>query len=171
MSFDAASQWYVVHTHSHGEAKAAEHLRRQGFGVYLPCYLKRRRHARRVEIIPAPLFPRYLFVGIDIDNQRWRSIRSTIGVAHLICRGEAPVPVVGQVVEALRQREDCEGFIKLDQRPHFSSGDKVRILDGAFGGSLGLFEGMTDNERITVLLDLLGRKVRVRLDLDSVDAA
>jgi transcriptional antiterminator RfaH len=75
----ASPSWYVVHTHPHAEAKAAAHLERQGYSTYLPRYLKCRRHARRIEIVPAPLFPRYLFVTIDRLRQRWRSIQSTVG--------------------------------------------------------------------------------------------
>ena len=69
------SRWYVVQTQAHAETKACWHLARQGFETYLPRYLKRRRHARRVEMVQAPLFPRYLFVVIDIATQRWRSNR------------------------------------------------------------------------------------------------
>ena len=53
----------------------------------------------------------------------------------------------------------------------FAPGDKVRVLDGAFSSCLGLFEGMAERERIAILLDLLGRKVRVVLDADLVAAA
>ena len=74
------------------------------------------------------------------------------------------------ILDALRQREDENGFIKLERRP-FRLGEELRVLDGAFTGTLGLFEGISDNERITILLDLLGRKVRVNLDAESVVAA
>jgi transcriptional antiterminator RfaH len=43
-------------------------------------------------------------------------------------------------------------------------GDKVCVLGGAFRDCLGLYDGMTNNERVTILLELLGRKVRVNLD-------
>jgi transcriptional antiterminator RfaH len=166
----AGSQWYVAQTHPRAETKAAEQLNRQGFHVYLPNFRKRRRHARRVEIVTAPLFPRYLFVSVDMATQRWLSIQSTIGVTRLICNGNVPAVVQDGVVDALKQREDESGFIKLTQRP-FRLGEELRVLDGAFTGTLGMFEGMTDNERVTILLDLLGRKVRVSLDLESVVAA
>ncbi len=84
---ESKPSWYVVQTHANAEVKAATHLGRQGFEVYLPRFLKRRRHARRVEIVPAALFPRYLFVA-DIASQRWRSIHSTIGVCRLLCNGD-----------------------------------------------------------------------------------
>ena len=46
MSDLTETRWFVVQTQANGEAKAAEHLRRQSYEIYLPRYLKRRRHAR-----------------------------------------------------------------------------------------------------------------------------
>jgi transcriptional antiterminator RfaH len=163
-------RWYVVQTHTHAENKAAAHLERQGFDIYLPRYRKRRRHARRVELVTAPLFPRYMFVGVDMAAQRWRSIRSTFGVLRLVSHGDEPAPVADFVVDALRRREDSEGFVQLSQR-RLTPGTRVQITDGAFASCLGLLEGMRDDERVTVLLDLLGRKVRVLIDELSLTAA
>lgn len=167
----AGRHWHVVQTHPHAEQKAAAHLMRQGYAIYLPRYLKRRRHARRVETVPAPLFPRYLFVTIDRMTQHWRSIRSTVGVTHLVCHGEDPAWVPDHVISDLRGREDERGFVRLDQRPRFALGDKVRVVDGVFDACLGLFDGMADRERVAILLDLLGRKVRVVLEADAIAAA
>jgi transcriptional antiterminator RfaH len=166
-----AARWYVVQTHVHAETKAVLHLDRQGYATYLPRYLKRRRHARRIETVAAPLFPRYLFVAIDRASQRWRSIQSTIGVTHLVCNGDEPANVSNGVIEQLRGREDERGFITLDTRPRFACGDKIRVVDGVFDACMGLFDGMADRERVAILLDLLGRKVRVVLDGDSIAAA
>jgi transcriptional antiterminator RfaH len=171
MTMELHPRWFVAHTQPHAEAKAVSHLNRQGFEIYFPRYLKRRRHARRIETVAAPLFPRYLFVAVDIAAQRWRSIYSTIGVARLVCNGDEPAAVPDGIVEALKLREDASGFIKLDYRPPFRPGDKIRVLDGAFSSCLGLFESMAERERIAILLDLLGRKVRVILDVDLVAAA
>ena len=164
-------RWYVVQSHPNAEHKAVAHLERQGFPTYLPRYLKRRRHARRVEMVAAPLFPRYLFVTVDMETQRWRSIHSTFGVSRLVCNGDEPAPVPPAVVAALRAREDAGGFVQLVRRPRFASGERVRIIDGVFADTLGLFEGMADRERVAILLDLLGRKVRVLLDEGTITAA
>jgi transcriptional antiterminator RfaH len=167
----SGQQWYVVRTHPHAEGKAAAHLQRQGFEVYLPRYAKRRRHARRIDVTASPLFPRYMFVAIDLIQQRWRAIRSTVGVTNLVCSGDEPMPVARDIIGRLKQREDSAGFVQLDQRPRFSAGDAVRVVEGAFSDCLGLFESMTDSERVLVLLDLLGRKVRVTMNMDTIEAA
>lgn len=163
--------WYVVQTHVNAEAKAARNLTRQGFEIYVPRYLKRRSHARKIERVAAPLFPRYLFVRVDMATQRWRSIQSTSGVSHLVANGPDPIPVQHDVLGLLKAREDEDGFITLDWRPKFSLGEKVRVLAGVFADNLGLFDGSGDRDRVAVLLDILGRKVRVSLDADIVSAA
>ena len=171
MSEAIGARWYVVQTQVNGEAKAAQNLIRQGYEIYLPRYLKRRRHARKVDFTAKPLFPRYVFVAIDMATQRWRSIQSTFGVARLVANGDAPAMVPVGVVNALRAREDDKGFIRMDARPTFAPGDEVRVLAGAFMDNAGLFNGLADHDRVSILLELLGRKVRVLLDSDLVVAA
>ncbi len=166
-----SSRWFVAHTHPNAEGKANLNLIRQGFETYLPRYLKRRKHARKVETVAAPLFPRYLFVSVDMAAQRWRSIHSTVGITRFICHGDEPAAVPAGIVEALRRRESADGFVKLDSRSQFRAGDKVRILEGAFTDRLGLYEGVSGPERVTILLELLGRKVQLVLDGDLVTAA
>ena len=163
--------WYVVQTQVNGEAKAADNLRRQGYETYLPRYLKRRRHARKVDFAAKPLFPRYMFVAIDMAAQRWRSVQSTVGVSRLVTNGDSPAVVPEGVVGALRAREDAKGFVTMDARLAFAPGDKVRVLAGAFMNNAGLFNGMADHDRVSILLDMLGRKVRVVIDADLVAAA
>jgi transcriptional antiterminator RfaH len=167
----AGTSWYVVQTHSRAEAKAALNLERQGFKCYVPRYARQRRHAGRTDVVIAPLFPRYLFVGIELAAQRWRSILSTMGVSRLVCFGNAPARVPDHVVEGLLSMHDAQGYIQLPAQPRFCPGDDVCILSGPFASHLGLFEGMSDEQRVTILLDLLGRKVRVFVDIDAVSAA
>jgi transcriptional antiterminator RfaH len=166
-----ADHWFVVQTQINAEAKAARNLLQQGFGIYLPRYLKRRSHAHKIDKVAVPLFPRYMFVRIDPATQRWRSIQSTFGVATLVFNGLEPAPVPPQVLQSLRAREDESGYVKLDQRPKFAPGNKVRVIAGAFAENLALFDGLADRDRIVVLLDMLGRKVCVSIEADMVAAA
>ena len=166
-----AARWYVVQTQANSETKAALNLVRQGYEIYMPRYLKRRRHARRADFVARPLFPRYLFVSMDIATQRWRSIQSTFGISHLVTNGNEPAVVPHEIVSALKAREDAKGFVKMDDSRKFALGDRVRVLAGVFMDSAGIFDGVADHDRVAILLEMLGGKVRVNLDADLVAAA
>lgn len=157
------NRWYVARTHALSEEKALFNLVKQGFETYLPRYLKQRRHARRTDWIKVPLFPRYIFVSFDVAVTRWRAISSTIGIDRMICSLDRPVPVPQGVVESIQSRENERGLISLAQCLSLARGDRVQIDSGAFSDMSGLFECISDDERVTVLLDLLGRQVRVKV--------
>lgn len=155
--------WYAVHTHAGAETRAVWHLENQGFSVYLPRYLRRRRHARKVDWVPAPLFPRYLFVFMDIAKQRWQAIQSTVGIRYLICNDAGPAEVPEQIIEELRGREDQSGLVDMAQQNRFQPGEKVQVVDGPLLDQIGIFQCRSDGERAVVLLRLLGRDLSVTL--------
>lgn len=163
-------RWYVVQTQFKGEAKAERHLLNQGFEAYVPRYRKTRRHARRVDVVLAPLFPRYLFVRMDLDMERWRSISGTVGVARIICSGEKPMAVPDGIIEEIQSRENGGGVVTLAPKI-FTRGEPLRITEGAFADRIGLFEQMADNKRVLLLLDLMGREVRITAPLETLATA
>lgn len=163
-------RWFVVRTHPNAEIRAREHLERQGFITYLPRYLKLRRHARRVERVSAPLFPRYLFVAFDPLTTRWRAICSTVGVCQLISYGDVPASVPDRVIVELQAQEDELGFSPIGKKARFALGGKVRVVAGAFTDMIGHIYELGDHERVVVLLDLLGRRVRARFAMDAISA-
>ena len=164
-------QWYVVQTHPHAEAKAEAHLRRQGFQTYLPKYRKLRRHARRSDEILAPFFPCYLFVALDTARQGWRAVQSTLGVSRLISFGNTPAAMYDGVIETIREREAEDGCIHIRQPPAFAPGEAIRVENGPLQSCMGFFDAITDNERVAILLNMLGRKTRVVLNMSSIAAA
>lgn len=163
--------WIVAHCHANAEVKAEVHLKRQGFDVFLPKYKTTRRHARRVETVIRPLFPRYLFIRFDAQSTHWRPIRSTVGISHIISAGERPLIAPSWVVEQLRQRQDDDGMFAPAQKERFEKGDAVQITDGAFSDRLGVFDGLNDSQRVAVLLDIMGRQVRTLVPSEAVRRA
>jgi len=164
-------QWYVVQTHAMAEEKAAFNLKRQGYGAYLPQYLKKRSHARHVDWVARPLFPCYLFVEMDVEATQWQAIRSTIGVSHFICLGELPAPVPEGVVEAIIARENEEGHVELSLGDLFKKGQEIEITSGPMAEFSAIFDCVDDKDRVFVLMSLLGRQVRVRVPLGAVRAS
>ncbi len=149
--------WAVVSTHPHRELLAQTNLARQGFEPYCPQIRKLIRHARRESEQLRPLFPGYIFVRADID--RWRPILSTLGVRTLVRCGDQPSLLNGRFIDALKARE-IEGAIAQPERP-FIAGQRVRIAGGPFEGLTATILGLNEKERVSVLLDMLMRSVKV----------
>lgn len=167
---EGPTRWFVAKTRPNGEQKAQFHLRRQGFEVYLPQFLRRISHARRVTWQPRPLFPCYLFIAMSEAQQRWRAINSTTGISHLICDDRGPVPIPSDVVNDLRNAEDERGLVLTGRKVPFAKGTAVKIISGALADHTGRFEDTTDDERVVILLDLLGREVRAMVKLETITA-
>ena len=163
-------EWYVVHTQPNNEAKATFNLKRQNFDVYLPLFRRKRRHAGRIELVPRPFFPGYLFVVIDPEHERWRSVNGTFGVRHLITQGNQPLPVPISVIESLKCMEDSFGLI-TPGTPSFAPGQRIEICEGPMAMHVGLFCRMSEKERVVLLLHILGREVAVSIPRTAVIAA
>lgn len=164
-------RWYAAYTQPQTEARAAQQLRNQEFSVFVPLCRRLRRHARRTEAVLRPLFPRYLFVAVDPDRQRWRSINGTRGIVHLVCQGDRPAAVPTGVVEALQARADSVGAVPLDALAAFERGRPLLVTAGPFAGHTGRYESLTPDQRVVLLLSLLGRSIEVAVPLLDVDAA
>ena len=163
--------WYAVYTRPHAEATALENLLRQGYSAYLPRYRTKTRHARRIQTVLRPLFPRYLFAGIDRASMRWRPILSTIGVTDLVRTGDEPNPVAAEIVTALQEQEMAGSFDRLSYGHSLRLGELVRVTAGAFQDMIGRLVELRDQDRVVVLLELLGRTVRAQLEAGAVEAA
>ena len=130
LALSESERWYVARTLPQRELHAARQLTNQGFRTFVPRYWKNRRHARKVETISAPLFPRYIFVVVDRTRDRWRSINGTLGVDRLLMYGGEPQAVPVGVVENLLAAADTQGNIRFDF--HFKEGQTVKVMAGSF---------------------------------------
>jgi transcriptional antiterminator RfaH len=166
-----ADVWYAVYTRPRAEDTALDNLLRQGYRAYLPRYRTAVSHARRRQMVSRPLFPRYLFAGVDRASMPWRPILSTIGVSGMVRAGEAPVPVPDGLLVALRAQEAAGLFDRIGGRRPLNVGELVRVSVGAFRDMVGQLVELRDQDRIVVLLELLGRQVRAGLESAAVEAA
>jgi len=176
LQFDVGSRalggnerWFLVHTQPKSERRADWHLGAQGFRTYLPQFRKTIRHARQLRTVEAPLFPRYLFVILDLERDRWLSVRSTIGVSRLFTTQDGrPVPVPVGIVEALIEQSHGS-LTRLDAG--LVKGQRVRILSGPFADLLGTLERLDEAGRVRVLLEMMGTVVPVRLHRSALAPA
>ena len=166
LSLEGDEQWFLVHTQPKNESRAELHLGWQGFRTHFPTIQKTIRHARQLRTVRAPLFPRYMFLILDLGRDRWLSVRSTVGVSSLFTCESRPVPVPEGVVEALIQHGD-EGNLALFNSG-LTTGQSVRILSGPFADFVGTLERLDDAGRVRVLLDMMGTAVPVGLRRSAI---
>jgi len=86
-------RWFVVHTLPYQENRAQIQLENQRYRTFLPKREKTIRHARKLTTVVAPFFPRYMFIILDPEHDRWRPVNSTLGVAGMVMQGDQPQPV------------------------------------------------------------------------------
>lgn len=155
------ARWYLVHTRPNSERKAELNLQAQGFATFLPQIEKTIRHARCLKTVRRPLFPRYLFVRLDLGQDRWLSVNSTVGVSRLFTQQGRPVAVPFGIVETLLAHSDA-GLTRLDRL--LVEGQRVRILSGALADFTATVVRLDARRRVGVLLEIMGAVVPVSID-------
>lgn len=160
-----AGGWAVVNTHPHREQAALENLARQDFRCYCPRIRKRVRHARRTQDVLRPLFPGYLFVEIGPQGQHWRPILSTLGVRTLVRCGERLSFLDDAFIASLKLSEVDGAVVR---RASYHVGQQVRMADGPFEGLIATIIEMDEQQRLVLLMDLLNRPVKVKVDAQNL---
>ena len=161
-------RYYVVQTRPTQELTAAHELGNQGFEVFYP---RLRRAAnihkgRKQQARISALFPKYLFVALDLDVDRWRCINGTRGVIRLICMDDEQPSVVPETV--MRSLLAAGEIIDADKAAlQFQVGQSVAFRTGSMQGVNGIVQ-LSSDSRVIVLMQLLGRGVEVTASPDAL---
>lgn len=154
-------RFYVVQTQPQRERLAVNELRNQNFKTFYPVikHLPRISRGRLGDPRLSPLFPKYVFVSLDLELDRWRSINGTRGVTRLICMDEdRPSAVSPFIMERLLAAGEI-----IEEREAglpFNINDLVEFVDGPMKGIQGIVS-LCVTDRVSLLMDMLGGKVPV----------
>ena len=164
------TNWFVVHTKPRKENVAVENLLRQGFTAYCPQTIQPKRRRQCWQKVIEPLFPRYLFVQINVGVDNFFPIRSTLGVIGLVRFGNQPAVMPESVIEAIQYQELKTKNLDTEY-PRWQKGDVLEILEGPFTGLKGIFQKNESIERVSLLLDVLGQQNRLSIRINSLALA
>ena len=153
--------WYLVKTKSKQENIAILNLENQNFHVYCPYALIRNKN----EV----LFPGYIFIQLDKDTQNWSPIRSTKGVLHFVRFGLSYAKIPDNIIEFIKTNE-LNTAEKLKNINKFKPGDKVQITDGVFKNCIAIFKSYKSDERVILLMNLLGQQQKLTIKQESLNA-
>lgn len=159
--------WYVVQHKPNALPLAIRNLERQQIRVFSPYEEVSKRLRSKTRLVRQALFPGYVFVHFDPENVRWRAVNSTFGISRIVTFGQDyPLAVPRGLIPTLHARCDASG--RLLPPMILAPGENVRVTQGAFADFVATVEKMAPQQRVWVLLDLMGRTTRVVMDVDCL---
>ncbi len=152
-------KWYLIKIKPRQEKIAIANLENQNYQVYCPFALINNRNQF--------LFPGYLFINLDNESQDWSPIRSTKGVLNFVRFGLNFAKIPDKVIDLITQNEKNTAN-KISNINHFRKGDKVQITDGVFKSCVAIFQSVKSDERVLILLNLLGQEQTIKINKKSL---
>jgi transcriptional antiterminator NusG len=179
--FDRAGQWFVVHTQSGYEKKVKQNLEARISSmnmeeriheVVIPMEdVIEFKNGKKV-VVQKKVFPGYLLVRCDLDDDSWYVIRNTPGVTGFVGAGSKPSPLSRRDVEKflLVVTGDEEIAAKRGKpRLEYETGETVRVREGPFADFSGeIIEINEDQLKLKVLVNIFGRETPVELEFSQV---
>jgi transcriptional antiterminator RfaH len=160
--------WFCLRAQGRREHIAALNLaQRSQVEAFAPrIRIRRESRAGGVHTATEPLFPGYLFAQFHYPEQV-RHVVSTSGVLGLVAFGGPPPRLGNETIAHLRQHAASPTATPIS--PVFEEGDWVRVAGGCFRGTEGrVRHSATAQDRVCVLLTLLGREVEISLPADQL---
>ena len=160
--------WYTIYTKSRQEMTAVENLRRQSYEVYLPNIKQSHRYRGQWREKIEPLFPRYLFIRLNLGEENIAPIRSTHGVTKLVSFSGQPATVPGPFIDTLTRASDPDTGLINTEKDLFEVGANVTIMDGPLQGLEAVFKVHDGEQRSIILLEILGKPQQISIDRDHL---
>jgi transcriptional antiterminator RfaH len=161
-----SKEWFILQFKSNSHHLAAKNLTRQGFETFLPLHETTSRRTSRFINTSKPLFPGYMFIRFDKAESEWHKINNTYGVSRLITFNSTLKSIPTIFVDHLMKRYDLLG--KLLPIKKLKKGDQVTVLKGPFANFIATVEEYEADQRIWILMDLMGRKTKIQTPSDNL---
>ncbi len=179
--YERPGAWFVVHTYAGYENKVKQNLasrvrsmnvEERIFEVVIPMEDVIEFKAGRKVVVQKKVFPGYLLVRMDLDDDSWYVVRNTPGVTGFVGNGARPTPLSRKEVESILgtgAKEEPGQEKKVRPRLEFEVGEQVRVTTGPFADFNGAISDIdVARSKLTVLVNIFGRETPVELELGQV---
>lgn len=176
-------KWYVVHTQSGYEKKVELNLKNRIesmdmadsiYEIVIPMEDVVEFKQGRKQTVQKKVFPGYLLVRCEMDDDTWFCIRNTPGVTGFVGqshKGQKPTPLSRREVDTfLTAKGDGQDAPKRKApKMEYEEGESVRVKEGPFADFNGtVAEINTDHMKLKVLVNIFGRETLVEMDFSQV---
>jgi transcriptional antiterminator NusG len=171
-----AKHWYVVHTLTGKENRVkasiekmaeAKHLSDRLERILVPTETEIRSASGKRREVKRKLYPGYVLVNMDINDEMRHLIQQTAGVTHFVSSSSVPVPLKDDEVSAILRTVGEES-----QKPKtvWTVGQSVRVTEGPFAEFSGkITEVNAERETVKVLISIFGRETPVEVDFTQIE--
>jgi len=177
---ESNKRWYIIHAQSNYEEYVKDALTKRiatagvedKFGeILVPKEKVVEMKAGQKRESERKLFPSYVLVQVDMDDEIWHLVRHTPKVLGFI-GGKAgkPAPIPAREVEKILQsiQDNVEG--KAKPKTMFEIGQVVRVIEGPFADFNGVVEEVNyEKSRLRVAVLIFGRSTPVELEFGQVE--
>ena len=179
--YDRPGRWYVVHTYSGYENKVSSNLKNvvasrgmedRVFEVVIPMEDVVEFKGGKKVTVQKKVFPGYLLVRCELDDDTWGAIRNTPGVTGFVGPGTKPTPLSRREVESILQVKP-EGIETAPKRTRprleYEVDETVRVKEGPFADFSGQIAEINEDQlKLKVLVNIFGRETPVELEFSQV---
>jgi transcription termination/antitermination protein NusG len=178
--YDRPGSWYVVHTYAGYENKVKSNLESRInsmdmedriFECVIPMEDVIEFKSGKKVVVPKKVFPGYLLVRCDLDDDSWRVVRNTPGVTGFVGAGSKPTPLTRTDVETFLgvKEEGPETTKRTRPRLEYEVGESVRVREGPFADFSGQIAEINEDQlKLKVLVNIFGRETPVELEFSQV---
>ena len=177
--YDRPGQWFVVHTYAGYENKVKQNLESRIasmnmedriFEVVIPVEdVIEFKNGKKV-VVSKKMFPGYLLVRCELDDDSWYVVRNTPGVTGFVGLGAKPTPLARKDVETFLQVKPEGAEVKKTRpRLEYEVGESVRVKEGPFADFSGQIAEINEDQlKLKVLVNIFGRETPVELEFAQV---
>jgi len=179
--------WYVLHTYSGMENRVKQNLENRVKALNMEDFIfeavvpteetvEIRNGAKKT--VTRTSHPGYVLVRMDLTDDSWSAVRHTPSVTGFVGYGNTPVALdLEEVVKMLSPSVIAKASAGAGQTARrkkievadFSVGNSVMVVDGPFAGvHATIMEIHPHNEKVTVMVDFMGRETPIELDFSKV---
>ena len=157
-----STSWIVARNKPNQDKIALLNLERQNFEFFQPKFKTNSRRQNKFNEIIKPVFPGYIFIAINQDENNWHKINNTRGISRVLVFGSEIPLIRSELIEALKHRFSIDHVSRAAET--FKVGMNAEITNGPFAQLIGKIDEINANQRIWILLDVLGTQTRVSVN-------
>ncbi|MBY4797405.1 transcription termination/antitermination protein NusG [Collinsella sp. AGMB00827] len=174
-----AKRWYIVQTYSGYENKVKADLEHRIetmgmqdhiFDIQIPTErVTEIKEGGKREVKDAKIFPSYVLVRMEMDDDSWTCVRNTPGVTGFLGANGKPSPLSREEYNKMMRKSD-KGDAPKRTAVNVQVGTSVRVTSGPLAGFDGqVSEINAEAGKVKVSLLIFGRETPVELTFEQIE--